>query len=67
MNEFKQLRRALDLSQREVALELDVSVATVGRIERGTVPKMALLALKHVAYQRNQIRKGDTIDWVKYP
>lgn len=66
MNEFKRLRRELDMSQRQVATALGVSVSTIQRIEKGIAPTMALLAIKHIAYLNNQVRKGDTIDWVQY-
>ncbi len=52
------MRKAKDYSQSQLARELDVSVITVSRWERGAVPipRMAELALS--ALKRNPKRKG---------
>ena len=52
--EFRKLRRSAGYSQAKLCRELDVSIRTMTRWERGEtpIPKLAVLALKYVIAEK---------------
>ena len=56
-NEFRKIRRGLDLSQSDCAKRLDVSAATIHRVEKGDAPVLYVLAIKQLRDQINSVTK----------
>ena len=55
-NEFRKLRKSVDLSQAKLSKEMDVTVRSITRWETGEVeiPKIAVLALKLIVREAKE-------------